>query len=82
MMESSNLIVTISPETPAGHELTQVDMLDLELLLSNISNKLEICNQLLGYILADLIWIIILLVVFMLVKLLYKTFFKRNDFLN
>lgn len=67
----------VSPDVP--HELTQTDMLDLELLLTEIKMNQDISIQLLGNIQAILIWIVILMVMVGLFRLLYKALFKKND---
>ena len=67
----------VSPDAP--HELTQTDMLDLELLLTEIKMNQDISIQLLGNIQAILIWIVILMVMVGLFRLLYKALFKKND---
>lgn len=67
----------VSPDTP--YDITQVDMLDLELLLTDIKMNQNIIIQLLGNIQAVLIWIVILMVMVGLFKLLYKALFKKND---
>lgn len=67
----------VSPDVP--YELTQTDMLDLELLLTEIKMNQDISIQLLGNIQAVLIWIVILMVMVGLFRLLYKALFKKND---
>lgn len=67
----------VSPDAP--HELSQIDMLDLELLLTEIKMNQDISIQLLGNIQAVLIWIVILMVMVGLFRLLYKALFKKND---
>ena len=66
----------VSPDVP---DITQVDMLDLELLLTEIKMNQDISIQLLGNIQAVLIWIVILMVMVGLFRLLYKALFKKND---
>ena len=64
----------VTPDVP---DLTQLEGLTEELI-----EMLSITNCYLNYIFCAMIWVIILIVVVALYKLLHKTFFMRNDFLD
>ena len=64
----------VTPDVP---DLTQLEGLTEELI-----DTLSITNSFLNYIFCAIIWVIILLVVVALYKLLHRTLFMRNDFLD